>query len=426
MKFILLLIILSALPLNAKKYKPTSFVFPPFMATFGIHKITQTEINLFIRGIRIKSPQGISVTKLLSQDDPKTENDDDELSGYVVDSANNIFAYNPTFTSATIYGKKDKTATSLNQPHGVDSTPEGNVYIADTGNKRVALFFNDKGKVKYIDSFYGFKKPYDVSHNKKRDIYVTDKKANTIRIYDKNRKHIRTIRHARLKAPTGIEVIDSKDIWHYYKDSFIIVINNNGKELLKFSMTGQLKVFLDISKLLKKKVRLEYITADYYSQILVTDSHNGTIHKFDKDLNYITCFGRPGKKKYEFYQPRGIDIWRRYGQLFLTELTGGQYYWVGTDIKSFKCFRLGERLEVRFFLTEPSLVTLELYKKRKKIKTFFKGKRIYKYKNSYFFLLKNLNINFNKSLKKYKLKITAIPTYSARAIFKKELFTDIL
>ncbi len=410
---------------SAEKYKPSTFVFPPFWATLGFHKVTQTEVSIFMRGTRIDSLEGIAAVKLKSQDDPETESDDDELTGYAVDSINNSLAYNPTFISAVLYPKHDITPTTFNQPHGIDATPEGDVWVADTGNKRVALLFNNNGKVSYVDSYYGFEEPYDVSHNKQRHIFVTDRKANIIKIYNKDREHIRTIRHTKIKNPTAIEVVDSRDIWHFYKEDFIVLVNNNGKELLKLTPQGSLTTSLDISKLLNKEVKLEYLTVDYYSQVLVTDSKNSTIYKFDRDLNYITSYGRYGTDDYEFIEPKGIDIWRRYGQMFVIEKTGGQYYWVGTDIKNFKVFKAGHRLEIRFFLTEPALVTLELYKGRKMIRQFMKERRIYEYENSYSFIWREPQDKKRKKKTKYKLKITAVPTYSARTIFKKILTKEI-
>ncbi len=387
----------------ADKYQPSTFVFPPFWATLGFHKVTRTEIFMFIKGARIDAPEGISVVKLIAQNDPNTEGDDDELTGYAVDSQNNSLIYNPTFTSAVIYPKHDAAPTTFSHPHGVDATPEGDLWIADTGNKRVVLLYNNNGKVSYIDSYHGFQEPYDVSHNLKRDIFVTDKKANIIKIFNKKkREHIGTIQHAKIKSPTAIEVVDSKDIWHYYQDDFIVLINNNGTELCKFSMAGQLITCLDISKLLNKKVKLEYLTADYYSQILVTDSKNSTIYKFDRNLNYITSYGRYGMDDHEFIEPKGIDIWRRYGQMFITEQTGGQYYWVGTDIKNFKVFKVGVRLEVRFYLTEPALVTLQVYKGRKMVKQFFKERKTLEYENRYSFIWKEPGDKKKKKKKRAK------------------------
>ena len=234
MRFFLIFIILFSLINQSlcSDYKPSSFVFPPFWATLGFHRVTQTEVSMFLKGFRISSPQGIAIVKLKSQDDPSTENDDDELTGYAVDSGIHLLAYNPTFTSTAVFGKKDRDLVKFNQPHGVDATPEGDVFIADTGNQRIVVLFNNNGKIHYVNSFYGFKQPYDLSHDFKRNIFITDNEADKIKIYRKNGKYIRTIKHSSIKKPTGIEVIDSKDIWHFYKEDFIVIIKTSSGSLL--------------------------------------------------------------------------------------------------------------------------------------------------------------------------------------------------
>jgi hypothetical protein len=65
--------------------------------------------------------------------------------------------------------------------------------------------------------------------------------------------------------------------------------------------------------------------------VYVTDQTNSQIHLFDPDLRYIVSFGRQGVEGTTFDSPTGITIWRRFGQVFVSEANGGQYYWVGLD-----------------------------------------------------------------------------------------------
>ncbi len=406
----------------AKSEEPSTFVFPPFWATIGFHKVTQTEIYMFLPGTRIISPHGIAVTKLNSQDDPKTIDDDEELTGYAVDAGANLMGYNPTFTSGAIYGQPKKSEETFNQPHGVCATPEGYVYVADTGNKRILIFYNNKGKINYIHSINNFNQPYDVSFDVNRNLYITDKQYNCIKIFDKNNKLLKIIKHEKMNHPTGIIVVDSKDIWHYYKEDFMAIINNE-KEIMKFTLDGEFMAMTAFEKLLDKKVKLEYLTADYYSQILITDSLNHTIHKLDRNLNYITSFGHFGTKDFEFVQPRGIDIWRRFGQLFITELTGGQYFWVGVDIINLTVKEESANILVNFKITEPAILNMALFQKEKVIKVIMTNEMSLSYQNRISF---PKPLSLNKKKEEYILRISAIPTYSSRRFFKKVVEKKLL
>jgi hypothetical protein len=55
------------------------------------------------------------------------------------------------------------------------------------------------------------------------------------------------------------------------------------------------------------------------------------ILKYDHDLNLLDVFGSFGDGSKQFVEPRGIAIWKRFGQTFVAEKHGAQYYWVGTD-----------------------------------------------------------------------------------------------
>ena len=103
---------------------------------------------------------------------------------------------------------------------------------------------------------------------------------------------------------------------------------------------------------------------DYYSNIYVTDPGAGCIYKFDRYLTFITRFGCGTSTADDLAEPRGITIYRRFGQVFVVEKAGASYFWVGTDIQQLSCSvdRGVETptIEARFLLTEYSHVTVSL------------------------------------------------------------------
>ena len=94
--------------------------------------------------------------------------------------------------------------------------------------------------------------------------------------------------------------------------------------------------------------RFTYLAVDYCDNLYVTDPVSHAVHKFDRNLTYLTTFGGPGTGDAQFLSPRGIAIYRRFGQTFIVEKDGAQYYWVGADLRSFSgLFRRGRQAGLR-------------------------------------------------------------------------------
>ena len=102
-----------------------------------------------------------------------------------------------------------------------------------------------------------------------------------------------------------------------------------------------------------------YAAADYFHNVWVTDKENHCIVKFDKDLRLLDVFGSRGDDKNQFLEPRGIAIWQRFGQVFIAEKKGAQYFWVGTDLKSKELIEKGNsRYVLNVNVTEYSFISL--------------------------------------------------------------------
>ena len=185
---------------------------------------------------------------------------------------------------------------------------------------------------------------------------------------------------------------------------------------------------------------------DYYCNIWVTDFANHCIHEFDRNLNYLTSFGRKGGGKKEFFEPRGIAIYKRFGQVFIVEKEAAQYYWVGTDILNLNSNWLSDKgvVELSFTLTEPTFIMLQVEGKGLKKRTIFEKKKYFTGPRT-IYLDGNWNVvagsrieNFHPNgtaghLKidaiargKYKFKIKVESTYSSYKFFSKEVETVVV
>ncbi|MBN2088072.1 6-bladed beta-propeller [candidate division KSB1 bacterium] len=361
----------------AEKYDPTTLVFPPYLHTYGIRKATRTHLFLFVQNrTRFNNPQGLAAVRLKSWDNPATEKDDDEVTVYGVNSGDNNIIYNTSMTGLGIYGLQEASEQRLNNSHGIAANADGDVFVADTGNDRVLRLINPGKQLQFVTAIGKkgsgpgeFNKPYDVKLDVEKNIYVSDSGNNRIQILNAAHQFIREISFSTgtdLINPGGIALIHEDAEWNFYKESFLIVIDSLNQRLQKFSLIGGFLAKKNTRQFGFSKANLQYADIDYYGNIYVTDLINHCIHKFNRNLGYITSYGRKGSGDKEFIEPRGFTIYYRFGQIFVAEAMGAQYYWIGTDVFNFKMVFDAEKnlMTTRFFLTEPAFVTADIYNEK--------------------------------------------------------------
>jgi len=61
------------------------------------------------------------------------------------------------------------------------------------------------------------------------------------------------------------------------------------------------------------------VAVDLYGSILVTDTDAHRVSIFDKDGNYINCFGSKGSSIGQFWHPYGIAVSAN-GNIYVTDL----------------------------------------------------------------------------------------------------------
>ncbi len=431
------------------KDKPTTLVFPSFLHTMGIRKATRFHLMLYTRNrVKVRSPEGIAVARLQSWDDPTTEDDDDEVTGYGVNSGANVIIYNKSMTALGFYGLNERGERKLLRPTAVAANERGDVYVADTGKHRIVRLFNPKAKLDFVQAIGTrgqdpgqFEAPQGVALDESGTVYTSDTGNDRIQVFDPqgNLAYITGEKGkapGRLWRPTAIAVTNGKERWSHYKDAFIAVVDLDGSRVQTFTLEGKPLKSATVDSFFAKPGLLRYPAIDYYSNIWVTDMENHCIHKFDRHLNYLTSFGRKGGGDREFNQPRGIAFYKRFGQVFIAEKESAQYYWVGCDVFEFSAtFSEGEII-LRFFLTEPSFVTLAVETPSgKKRSGFFKRKKLFAGNQEI-----HINTAWQTALNrpavsrdsgsrftegKYLIKLQIEPTYSSLNYFLKEVETSL-
>ncbi|MCK4526734.1 hypothetical protein KAW18_05130 [candidate division WOR-3 bacterium] len=424
------MLILLLLTLN----DPTTLVYPPFSHTLGYHKGTLSHLRLATgRTLDLSDISGLSAAKLKVLDNPTTSGDDDELTIFIVDRRRNSILYNIGLTDIGIYKSPVVGDNALWYPSDCEVTPSGTLWVVDRMRNRIALFSFDGKNLHYLKAFgrFGILKGYfddprqiSVTSNK---VYVSDYGNNRIQVFDHQGEFISEL--TGFDHPTGIIAVGERERWLRCSESFVVVIDSNKFRLTKVSAEGKVLSVIDGDEISYLKVQFESVAIDYYGMIWVTDSYNHCVHLFESDLTYITKFGRRGTRDKEFLYPKGITIWRRFGQVFIADKRSIQYFWVGVDawIKGAEpgVFKPGEGVTISYYLTQPADLSVIVYdSKNRKIREMNFG-RIMDLGQNYL-LWDTLNEDGKLVGEgRYRIELIFKPTYSSKGKFEKRLEVEV-
>lgn len=339
-----------------------SLVFPPYLHSYGIRKATPKHLFMFFGPrTRFDNPQGLATTKLISRDDPETKKDDDEVVVYGVNAGRHELIYNTSMWSLGLYGSKGSGKNEFYHPRGIATEPHGNVFVADSGNNRIVHLFNPKRKVHWVRAYYGRKQdslrgPSQVAVDESGRVYVSDTRNRRIAALDTTTGTIGNVQTGFVDGPGMIVVADGRNRWsHYRGERFLFCADRGGTRIWKIGFDGAVAKKIEVPP----GHRVHYGAVDFYHNLWVTDTDKHCVLKFDHNLKLLDVFGSRGTDDNQFVEPRGIAIWKRYGQTFIAERKGAQYYWIGTRCKSARLsVTHTERPLLLLDLTEHSYVSL--------------------------------------------------------------------
>jgi hypothetical protein len=362
-------------------------------------------------------PQGLAAARLESWDDPKTSKDDDELVVYGVNSGRSEIIYNTSMLTLGIYGKKGGGINQFMLPKGIAADGNGNVFVADSGNNRIVRLFNPKSSLQWKTFFNGASKndeglrgPSRVAIDEKVNVYANDPGHRRIVVFDSAGAVVRTIPAAGSgfrfsDGPTALAIAGGADRSSYDRDERVFFCaDKNGSRVLKFSMDGTL---LAQTEMPPGRYAC-YGATDYYHNFWVTDQKNHCIVKFDHNLKLLDVFGSFGDKDNQFIEPRGIAIYSKFGQVFIAEKKGAQYFWIGTDCKKAALVeKAGGTYSLSVQVTENTLASL-FSALHKDTVTYFKRRWIPSGSSSFDFALEG-----EKRVREPGLTLKTEPTYSS-------------
>jgi hypothetical protein len=313
-------------------------------------------------------PQGLATTRLKVWDDTTKTSDDDEVVVYGVNSGRGEIIYNTSMYSLGLYGGKGNGKNQFMEPKGITANADGYVFVADSGNNRVVKLFNPKSNLQWSAVFTGktgtdrgLIGPARIGLDEQVNVYVTDPGNARIVVFDSNGniKHYIPVAGTTVKfidGPTALAVADGRARYSYYSDErAVFCADKNGTRLWKTGFDGKLM----IECTMPPGYSASYGAIDYFHNYWVTDTHKHCIVKFDHNLSLLDIFGAFGEGNNQFVEPRGITIYKRFGQVFIAEKKGAQYFWIGTDYKGGTLSKSGDQsYTLSIKTTEFSLITL--------------------------------------------------------------------
>lgn len=367
---LLLIFSIAVLFLTMTGESGSTLAVPPWIHYSGMHRATQFHLDIHSGyGERFDDPQGIFCVKMDCRDDSATRDDDDELSVFGLNRGSGTLIYNKDGSSIGIAGGRNGIDFSMDNPRDICGDRKGDLFIADTGNDRVVRLRYEDDEVRYVGEMrsigdYSLSEPMGVDACDGL-LYVADTGNDRIIVARFDGTPVKVIgpeiSGTRMCRPSSLRLVFKEDEWLYYSDYFIAVIDSFGRRLWKIG-ENDAKTVVARYDAIGSRGYFDHLDCDYYGSFYVTDPENDVIHKYDRNLRYITAIGQD-RGGLSFDEPRGISIFRRFGQLFVTERRGARYLWVGTDIRDLEASDLliesGEgkcRVQVSFLLTEYSIL----------------------------------------------------------------------
>lgn len=339
----------------------SSLVAPPNGHTFGFRRVTSREAMLFLQGKRFENLGGIAVARLDATDDTNTTDDDDEVTLVAVDRDGDRIYTNAGLLQVLVWDGSGTSVGKLSSPRDVAIDRAGNIAVTDPGNRRV-VFLRHTGKaLEVVAAHDGFSEPTGVAADGIGGFWVCDRALGTLFHIDGATGRRRTFGlEVPFERPIAVATIPEGDRLARGKKRALVVVDRDGERLRSFDVGGALGGARNAAELGVGAARFDDVDIDYYGNVLAVDREHHRIHKFRQDLYPLDTFGTSGTRVGEFLSPRGIAIHRSLGQVFLTEHDGGQYLWVGTDVRDVRAEPTGQGVSLSFVLTEDSSLELDI------------------------------------------------------------------
>jgi DNA-binding beta-propeller fold protein YncE len=348
---------------------PSSLVYPDFWHTpLGLHRGSPKLLKLMLGDRAVfNDPAGVACTRMRENGEQSPQ-----ITAFGVNSGAGQLIYNPDMKSLDVYGEEGSGEGHFLKPIGVACLPDGRVVVADSGNHRVVQLQFSKGHLRWMGSFGvrgagpgQFQDPRWVALDSRGRCYVSDTGNNRVQVFDPQGQFLFAFGQDQdgansLLEPQALAVVDAQEPYAAEAAEALYVVDRYHGRIQKFDLNGNFQDQASPADTGRSLVYFDGIALDYFNNVWVSDRGNHQILKFDPYLQYVDSWGSQGTGDGHLDSPRGLAIYRHYGQLLVLEKEEAQYLWLGADVKDVRFSKLeggdGVQLRIDYRLTEKANV----------------------------------------------------------------------
>jgi hypothetical protein len=354
------------------RHVPTTYVDPAKgHLPFNIHRGTQTLLSLMLPGTHFNDPEGVACSLLDFQKSFRHPSQDVVITVVGVNSGAGQILYNVGLSAIKKFGSLGEGVDQFRAPQGIAITHQGRIAVADAGNNRIVLLQHNQYRIFWVKALGHlgthrgeFRFPSGVAFDGSGRLFITDTLNNRIQILLPNGKFV-VFPAQGLIHPTGIAIIDKKDVWTFYRSGpwadRIAVIDDNGQRIQIFNFSGQRLYAITASQITSRPSKFIACAFDYYGNLVVTNELQSCLMKFSPTLKFLTSFYGDAQEGNQLNQPRGIAINKQFGQVIVSEKKCVDYLWVGADAQHIRLiYHKPSQYTIRFFLTDPAIISVQI------------------------------------------------------------------
>lgn len=221
---------------------------------------------------------------------------------FVADTKNNrIQKLSPSGEVLAVWGEQGDQPGQFKDPHGIAVGTDGSVYVADTWNHRVQKFDNNGKFIKAWQPEPGFWGPRGIAVNTEGTVYVTDTGNKRIVSFNKDGVQIEYWGQdgsapGQLIEPVGIAINPAQEV---------VVADTGNRRLQFFLGDGTFQREWPVSGM--EEFYSEPYLATRGDEVLITDSFNHRFARYN-DGKLTGVWGKTGSGSGEFNRPIGIAV----------------------------------------------------------------------------------------------------------------------
>jgi len=215
-----------------------------------------------------------------------------------------------------LFSIKGDKANPLSLPSDVSVDRDGNIYVVDSGNHRIAVFDDAGDTISYISS-KGNKQAemsnplgIDVSG---KNVYVADKDNHRIQIFD-----IDGVYKKSLLLRQGNKLIRPVDVAVNSKSKLLYVTGNNNHKLMVYDYSGKLIRQWGGEGTNRGELRYPATISLYKNLAYVVDVLNSRVQIFDEMGKLQAIAGKWGVLPGQLFRPKGVAHDRK-GNIYISD-----------------------------------------------------------------------------------------------------------